>query len=130
MTLIPITIGVGVATVYDLSINMIGLGTQIHTFHTLLIILVSSFYSLIRSVCCACCGGHIDGSDFYQHVPEELELRRSTATQPHQSADHPGYAHHVPHVRQRDRTDGVPVHDTMRGSNRIIVCVRTWCERE
>jgi len=47
MTLIPITIGVGIATVYDLSINMIGLGKYFIHNYIIIIIIVCMCYIFI-----------------------------------------------------------------------------------
>jgi hypothetical protein len=75
LTLIPITIGVGYATVYDLDVNFVGTGEP--TFSKPSPFLSSSSLCDVRS------GRHGLGSDLHQHLPEVFGLQRSAASLPH-----------------------------------------------
>jgi hypothetical protein len=80
LTLIPITFGVGFATVYDVSLNMVGTGTgYMHLFDSIELITdsfhESYFFFPLFSICHLCCHSHSTCANFYQYISEILRLQ-------------------------------------------------------
>ncbi len=76
LTLVPITFGVGYATVYDLNLNAVGLGmSAVNLFLLLNFRMLTRFACMVHcSVRDVCGGGHCSGADFHEHLPEEFRL--------------------------------------------------------
>ncbi len=82
LTLIPISFGVGYATVYDLNLNTVGFGERSNLYSVLL------SFKLLCSVRYVRCGGHLPGADLHKHVSEITGLQRTAASVPHHAVHH------------------------------------------
>jgi len=83
LTLIPITFGVGYATIYDLEIRLVGLGDlRLSPLNQLLYkyYLIIYFFKFILSVRHVCCYCHCRSADIHKRVSKIIKLWRSSAS--------------------------------------------------